>query len=259
MLRLTILAFIPCLGLALAGCAATSNTPNRLTMQMTEGPHQELIIRDGKYILVSPKRNVVMVQGVPQTGDGRVRVLVAIHNLQAKNETMLVSSIVAHGGGADGRKAALRVFSYDELMAEQEADRKAQVAKNDSDAAMLSAVSAMAGGTAMMSAARVPISNPNFGLIQSEAQMTVATSEDTIAAAEQERQAKNDSADAGTAVNMEALSRDNLKDHTLLPGEWHGGVVVFQAAPEQTSNTVYRITVPFGGESHEFLITQVAM
>ena len=223
----------------LAGCGA-----NRLVLQMAAGPQQELIIRDGNSVLVSTRKNVVQVQAMPQTGDGRVRLVVAIHNLQRKNETMRVTSISARGGGPDGKRAAVRLFTYDELMVEQQQSKNA--------AAVASVLSTMAGSMSSMSAASAMPTAPNYGTIQAQAAMNQSMAAQNVAMAEDSRRQSD--------ANMEALSAENMKDHTLMPGEWYGGVIVLQAAERDESNkTVYSVSIPFGGETHEFQITQVAM
>lgn len=53
------------------------------------------------------------------------------------------------------------------------------------------------------------------------------------------------------------LQASILKDHTVMPGEWHGGVVVVEA-PEKGQNGAaeYTVTLQFDGEEHAFTVSQ---
>ena len=59
--------------------------------------------------------------------------------------------------------------------------------------------------------------------------------------------------------NLTELQHTILKDNTVMPGEWVGGTIVLE--PPQSSGSAsktYSIAVEFGGEQHEFLVSQVA-
>ena len=44
-----------------------------------------------------------------------------------------------------------------------------------------------------------------------------------------------------------------------MPGEWYGGTVVLEPVPQEGNKGVrYSIAVSFGGEVHEFIVTQAA-
>jgi hypothetical protein len=73
---------------------------------------------------------------------------------------------------------------------------------------------------------------------------------------------------AQTAANMAAVQENGqarlaelqeqvLKDNTVLPGEWVGGLVLLDA-PHKAADGIatYRINVRFGDEVHEFAVTQ---
>jgi hypothetical protein len=56
---------------------------------------------------------------------------------------------------------------------------------------------------------------------------------------------------------LHELQATILKDHTVMPDEWHGGMIVFDApAKADTGVAEYTITLRFDGEEHSFSITQ---
>jgi hypothetical protein len=53
------------------------------------------------------------------------------------------------------------------------------------------------------------------------------------------------------------LNETILKDHTVMPGEWYGGIIVLDVPQkDQSGNAEYTLTLPFGGEVHEFRVRQ---
>lgn len=73
-----------------------------------------------------------------------------------------------------------------------------------------------------------------------------------------DRTANNMAAIQGQAEGMlSQLQATVLKDHTLMPGEWHGGVVVVQAPPKSEAGIAeYSISMTFDGEEHRFTVNQ---
>jgi len=56
---------------------------------------------------------------------------------------------------------------------------------------------------------------------------------------------------------LDALQSSILKDNTVLPGEWVGGIVVLDAPAKGGRGTAtYRIDVNLGGEVHSFVVSQ---
>jgi hypothetical protein len=48
-----------------------------------------------------------------------------------------------------------------------------------------------------------------------------------------------------------------IKDHTLMPGEWHGGVIVIDPPGKTDGGAAeYSISLTFAGETHTFLVNQ---
>jgi hypothetical protein len=62
---------------------------------------------------------------------------------------------------------------------------------------------------------------------------------------------------ANGQARLAELQEQILKDNTVLPGEWVGGIVLLDA-PEKSADGIarYRIDVKFGDEVHEFAVAQ---
>ena len=57
--------------------------------------------------------------------------------------------------------------------------------------------------------------------------------------------------------NLAVLEQAAIKDNTLLPGEWYGGQLQFDAPVGQTGEAkTYRISVAFGSDVHEIDVVQ---
>jgi hypothetical protein len=84
----------------------------------------------------------------------------------------------------------------------------------------------------------------------------------TAAAIAQNRAAAQNEAMIATAVetgqrNLGTLEKTVIKDNTLLPGEWYGGQLQFDA-PNGDSPKSYGITVQIGNDTHQFDVVQAA-
>src|SRR5262249_45363890 len=60
-------------------------------------------------------------------------------------------------------------------------------------------------------------------------------------------------------AKLSELEAAIIRDHTLMPGEWHGGVIVIDP-PEKSDNgrAEYSISLVVDGESHTFRVGQQA-
>ena len=55
------------------------------------------------------------------------------------------------------------------------------------------------------------------------------------------------------------LQNSVLKSHTLMPGEWHGGVIVFDGPEKDDKGSAeYEIAAKFDGEEYSFSVGQQA-
>ena len=152
-------------------------------------------------------------------------------------------------------KQKLHIFNHAELVDEVESRRRT--------AMVLTAISGAAGA---MSASQAGYSQTTGSYTRSSA---YGNSSGTYTATTYNPAMAQAAADANsyrTASNMAsiedqaqlALSRlqnDIIKDHTLMPGEWHGGVLVLDAPEKSQSNAAeYAITIRYDGEEHAFSV-----
>jgi len=82
----------------------------------------------------------------------------------------------------------------------------------------------------------------------------------TAASIAQNRAAAQNEAMIGSAVeagqrNLVNLERTVIKDDTLLPGEWCGGTMQFDATSGSAAKN-YNITVQIGADTHQISVLQ---
>jgi hypothetical protein len=161
---------------------------------------------------------------------------------------------VSVGQMRDGQMVALKVYTYDELVGEEKRRQAFQA---------LATGLAAAGNS--MSAANAGYYNGTATVYGPRGVSTVNVSgyDPTAAAIAQNRAAaQNDAMIANTIAtgqrNMDVLERSAIKDNTLLPGEWYGGQLQFDA-PGGSGAKSYVITLPVGGDVHQIEVTQDAI
>lgn len=238
--------------IAMGGCSAPKDT-----ISLTAGDKQEAIIRDGVPALVSSKRNVVFMRPASslQGSSDRPRFVVAMLNKGRQPATLRTADIDVRS--IRPAKARLRVYSQTELAEEVESQRNAQLI-----------VGALAGAAGAYSAAQSGYSqttgsytrNSPYGTSYGSYSATTYNPAAAQAAlnANADRTAWNMASIEGQAQDrLQELQATILKDHTVMPGEWHGGVIVFDApAKADTGAAEYTITLQFDGEEHSFSVMQ---
>ena len=86
----------------------------------------------------------------------------------------------------------------------------------------------------------------NPALAQAAADANARQTAGNLAAIEDQAQAK-----------LGELQATIIKDHTLMPGEWHGGVVVIDTPEKSDAGAAeYEISLAFDGETHTFVVNQ---
>lgn len=240
--------------LTLAACAAQEK------VLLTAAVDQEAIVRNGVPVLVSNKKNLVMLRPNARQFAGHTRpaFTIIVRNQTNRPETLLESTITAHQ--TIGRKqVAVRVIRHHELVAEEETRQT------------VAAVAVALGGVGRaMSAA-------NAGRVTTYGDVSAhgpygssygtyhATTYDPLRA-----QAAQSIAAADTAAdfamireqgerNLASLEQTILKDNTVMPGEWYGGTIVLEPPARSAEGARdYAISVAFAGEEHVFSVSQVA-
>lgn len=238
--------------LALSGCAST------LRVQPVAAPDQQTMYKDGTEAIISKKRSVVTVRPSDNTYTSEQRPTFVVSVLNGTDKPIVFSTedITASAAGSP-----LKVFSYDELVAEVENQRKW--------AAVAAALSGMAQS---MSAAQAGnqytygsyntsyygnrgYSGYGYGTYSAYTYNPAAAAQAQAAAnAQMNQNFENINSSANAALSD--LGRKILKKETVLPNEWHGGYVKLQQAPiPETSNSIL-LRVLLGDEEHSFEFMQ---
>jgi hypothetical protein len=223
---------------------------------------QQSLTRNGVSALISRKKNLVMLRPVSKTmrSSARPAFVVAIRNMGNAPLELRVAGLRAELVTGKARNLAMRIYSYEQLVAEAEDDRNTRLFL----AALGGAASAMSAANAGYTQTTGHYSGSSYGAYPGSFSGTYsATTYDPYRA-----QAAQQAASAQTAANIDAiqaegeanlamLERTVIKDHTLLPGEWFGGSIVLEA-PQKTEagRAEYLITVALGGDDYTFRAAQ---
>jgi hypothetical protein len=171
----------------------------------------------------------------------RLGYVVGIYNLTRGNLQFSVASVRV-GQLSNGQIAAgLKVYSYEELAGEE---RNRQVAR--------ALFAGLAAGANSYSASRAGCYNANATVYGPAGTSNVSISgyDPTAAAIAQSNAAAQNEAMIASTIergrqNLDALEKSVIKDNTIFPGEWYGGVLVFD--PPQGEQKNYRIIIPVSG------------
>jgi len=249
--------------LLLCGCASKDR------ISLVADQSQQALTRDGVPALVSNKRQVVMlrpVTSVVQSG-GRPAFVVAIYNPTKQPIEFRASGISAQLDHATKGPVGLHVYSYEELVAEVE--RKQRWAAFG--AALQGVGAAMSAANAGYSHTTGMYSGNTYGRYSGALNGTYsASTTGTFSATTYDSgraYAAQQYASAQTAANfaaieaqgrqaLDALQNSILKDNTILPGEWVGGIVIVDAPAKSDGAANYRIDVQLPGEVHSFVVSQ---
>jgi hypothetical protein len=159
---------------------------------------------------------------------------------------------------SDGSQAKIKVFTYNELVAEEkrrQTMRAIGVALAGAGRAM---EAANAGYTSTTGSFNAYGSNgvSAYGSYQSSSYSNYqAFTAQQLASAQ--TSADFASIRAEGQYNLAALSATIMKDHTLMPGEWYGGLIVLDTPPKGRNGAVsYVISFALDGDVHEFQVHQ---
>jgi hypothetical protein len=209
---------------------------------LTPSAGQHALVREGVPSLLSAKKHAVYLRPIAsrQDANGRPRFVLAMLNRGKKPETFNVSSIAVQTERP--RKAKLRVYTHEELAQEVEDERNTQVAL-EVISGTLGAISAVQSGYSQGK------SQPTFNAEKATAALNANTKRtlDDLSGIDKQAQAK-----------LGELEKSIIKDHTLMPGEWHGGVIVIDPPEKAGGAAQYSISLALAGERHTFLVSQQA-
>jgi hypothetical protein len=245
----------------LLGCASNAR------ISLSAAPNQESLTRDGVPALVSKQKYVVMLRPAAAVvrSSGRPSFVVAVYNPTKAPTELRVSGISARQVGATNQ--AVHVYTYEELIAEVE--RKQRWATFA--AALGGAANAMAAANAGYSRTTGVYSGRTYGTYSGALNGSYTGSTTGIYSATTydsgRAYAAQQMASAQTAANFAAIQANGqqaldelqnsiLKDNTVMPGEWIGGVVVLDSPIEANGGASYSIDVQISGEIHTFAVNQ---
>ncbi|WP_223478763.1 hypothetical protein [Oricola indica] len=234
---------------ALYGCVTE-------TAQFTPLDGQTALVRDGQPAIVSKKPGSILIvqpakEGFPQ--GSRPEYVIGLFNPGTEPLAFSVANIRVKQTLETGKPHKLKVFTYEQLVAEE---RSRQVAT-----AILLGVAAAADSYSASQAgyynSTSTVYTPRGTAVVSTTGYSSTAAAIAQASATAESNARMDSAIESGRRNLANLRNTILKDHTLLPGEWYGGKLQFEPPKKQsTPQQSYQITVYIGGDAHVFDIKQ---
>lgn len=235
-----ILCFILFASLILSGCA----TVVKLTPHAFDS--QSVIYNQGKQLIVSPQKNIVavgIVSGKQILAGKRADFVVIVDNIENQPFHFSTENITARC-----QTKQLKVYSYEELVAEIESQRKW---------AIIAAALYAAAGTMQASQAGQQY---NYGTYRTNTgQLGTYSGYTYNAAAAQQAQAQVNMQTQQFMDNMNKSYNSNIGDienkilqkTTIFPGSRHGGVVKIEI-PEKTEDQYLNITVESNEDIHNF-------
>jgi hypothetical protein len=232
----------------LAGCASME------VAQFEPHAGQQTMVRDGVPVVYSRQRNslALLRPALRQFRSGNRPVYVlALYNLTNAPLQFVLANVGVAQEEPNGQVRPLRVYTYDELVSEERRRQAVRALAVGLAAAGNSISAASAGnynGTAVVNTPR------------GTAFVNYQGYDPTAAAVAQDRAAAQNEAMIANVVetgqrNLATLEQTVIKDDTLLPGEWYGGQLQFDA-PDGRGPKTYSITVPVGGDTHQFVVLQ---
>lgn len=229
------------------GCAAQMD---RVVLTASDG--QKELVRDGTPSLISEKQHVVLLRPVAnrQERSGRPRFVLAVLNRGKAPLTVHVRDVSARN--ANGKFESIRIYTYEELTAEVENKKKVALA-----------LAIIGGAAGAYSASQAGYSHTT-GSIYGNGYSQGFSATTYNAAAAQYAADRNAAITGSNIANIQAsgelqlaqLQETILKDHTLMPGEWHGGVIVLDPPGRIEKGAQYVIDVTIDGEVHSFQVGQ---
>lgn len=224
--------------------------------------NQKSVYKDGRKTLISVKQSTVAIAPETDTvtSGQRGNFVIAVNN-GTNHEILFSTEDVTAYSKTNGQRLALKVFSYDELVAEEK-KRQAWAAVG----------AALQGAADSMNAANAGYSN-TYGTYSGSAYSSYGTSAygygtyssttynyAAAQAAQNTAQANSEARfarlQAEGEANLSSLSARILKKETIFPEAWHGGIVKVELPAVSDQPQVIELVVNVGGEIHEFRFTQ---
>lgn len=215
-------------------------------------PAQTALVRDGKPAISSVgKESVVLLSrfGRDVPSGQRVGFVLAFQNLGKAPSNFVVNEIeVEQTFGPNSSSQPLEVLTFEKL---QQEERTRQVAS-----AILVGLAAGANAAAASQAgyyrSNTTLYTPRGSYLATTTGYSPAAAAIAQANASAQNNALIDSSIAQGQANMARLENEYIKDHTLLPGEWYGGLVGIAPPVGDAKQKTYQIRVRVGSDVHVF-------
>lgn len=237
-------------------CALACGACMQETVRFAATADQQALVRDGQPALISTQANsLVMIQPAQRQFEsgGRPTFVVAIHNL-TKGPLDFAMRDVRATQIAGGAAVPMKVFSYEELVAEE---RTREVVT----AVLVGAAMGADAWAASDAGYRTKTTTVNAPTGSYSYQTT--SYKPSVALAAGRRSARQDERLINAAIkqgqgNLKKLEKQVLKDNTLLPGEWYGGTLQLQPLSGDASGgpKTYSIALRVGPDEHRIDIVQ---
>jgi hypothetical protein len=227
-------------------------------IRFTAGPSQTALVRDGKPAISSVGKDSVVLlsrSGRDVPAGQRVGFVVAMQNRGKAPLNFVVSEIqVEQSFGKDSTSQPLEVLTFEKL---QQEEKTRQVVS-----ALLVGVAAGANAAAASQAgyyrANTTLHTPRGTYIATTTGYSPTAAAIASSNAAAQNSAMIDASIAQGQANMARLENEYIKDHTLLPGEWYGGLVGIAPPVGDAKQKTYQIRVRVGGDVHVFDAVQEA-
>jgi hypothetical protein len=247
-----ILCVVACV-LACSGCM-------REAVRFAAQPDQEAITRDGQPALVSHQPDsVAIIRSAERrfaSGSRPVFVL-AIRNLTKAPVEFYARDITVTQARGD-TSLPLRVFSYDELVEEEETKQVISTLLVGAAAGANAAMASQAG----YSTRTTTVNTPQGSYVSRTTTYNPAASLRAWNRANRQNGRVLDAVIRQGDRNLDKLEREVIKDNTMMPGEWYGGTFYVQPPAEADGATGpkrYTITVTIGSDRHELQVVQASV
>ena len=246
---------VSCLTTLLTGCQTTTS------LNLVPKDNQSATFIEGQTAIKStmPNSTVVVSSAFNEIENGnRIDVVVNVNNTSNESFILDTSSFQISSTST----GPLRVYSYDELVAEQKKKANASAAL----AAFAGAMDMMAASYSGYQTTTGTYSGNTYGSYGGSAYTSgtyTATTYNSAAAQQAINNATNrttstlQNIEQTSAATLQNLKNNIIKKTTMEPGMWYGGITRFDA-PELKKNEkrTYTLIINLGGDKHSFLLNQ---
>jgi hypothetical protein len=236
-------------------CVVLCSACAQETIRFRAGPDQQAITRDGQPAVISQKQStLVMIRPAFRkfAGGERPVFVVAVHNL-SKAPIEFHARDIAVMQVVGGHVAPMKVFSYEELVEEEEGRQVMTALLVGAAAGANTLLASQAGTRTKTTTVHGPGGSYSYRTTSYSPSAAVAAQN----RAYRQNQRMVDAAIKDGNASLIALEQEVIKDNTLMPGEWYGGTLHVQAPADGASGPkTYSIAMTVGPDRHEIDVVQ---